>query len=88
MREYPTNSATHAIGYLGEVNSSKTKRRQILHKRRLNGVSGVEAAYEDKLRGTKGMSIKLVDVHNRDKGKFQEGKFDNSYFWKHTYNNH
>ena len=39
-------------------------------------VSGVEAAYEDYLRGTKGMAIKLVDVHNRDQGKFQNGKFD------------
>ena len=76
MREYPTNSATHLIGYLGEVNSSKTKKDPFYTKGDLNGVSGVEAAYEDYLRGTKGMAIKLVDVHNRDQGKFQNGKFD------------
>ncbi|MEC7646127.1 MAG: penicillin-binding protein 2 [Bacteroidota bacterium] len=76
MREYPTNSATHVIGYLGEVNSHTTKKDPFYTKGDLNGVSGVEAAYEDHLRGTKGMAIKLVDVHNRDQGKFQNGKFD------------
>ena len=76
MREYPTNVATHLIGYLGEVNRAKAKSDAFYIKGDLNGVSGVEAAYETKLRGTKGMSIKLVDVHNRDQGKFQEGRFD------------
>ena len=76
MREYPTNSATHVIGYLGEVNLQKTKEDKYYTKGDLAGVSGVEAAYENKLRGTKGLSIKLVDVHNRDQGKFQEGRFD------------
>ncbi|MAW21205.1 MAG: penicillin-binding protein 2 [Flavobacteriales bacterium] len=76
MREYPTNSSTHLIGYLGEVNSRKTKEDPFYTKGDLNGVSGVEAAYEEYLRGEKGMAIKLVDVHNRDQGKFQNGKFD------------
>jgi len=76
MREYPTNSSTHLIGYLGEVNSAKAKDDPFYTKGDLNGVSGVEAAYEEHLRGTKGMAIKLVDVHNRDQGKFQDGRFD------------
>ena len=76
MREYPSNVATHLIGYLGEVNTEKTKKEPFYTKGDLNGVTGVEAAYEEKLRGTKGMEIKLVDVHNRYQGKFQDGKFD------------
>ncbi len=76
MREYPTNSATHVIGYLGEVNLQKTKEEKYYTKGDLFGVSGVEAAYEYELRGKKGMAIKLVDVHNRDQGKFQNGRFD------------
>jgi len=76
MRDYPSNVATHLIGYLGEVNLKKTKEDPYYTKGDLTGVSGVEAAYEKQLRGTKGMAIKLVDVHNRDQGKFQEGKFD------------
>jgi penicillin-binding protein 2 len=76
MRDYPSNVATHLIGYLGEVNLQKTKEDKYYTKGDLSGVSGVEAAYEKYLRGTKGMAIKLVDVHNRDQGKFQQGKFD------------
>lgn len=76
MREYPTNLATHLVGYLGEVDTEKTKNDPFYTKGDLNGVSGIEASYEEDLRGTKGMSIKLVDVHNREQGKFQEGKFD------------
>tara|TARA_B100001250_G_C19807958_1_gene794304 strand:- start:267 stop:2093 length:1827 start_codon:yes stop_codon:yes gene_type:complete len=76
MREHPTNSATHVIGYLGEVNLQKTKEDKYYTKGDLAGVNGVEAAYEEELRGFKGMSIKLVDVHNRRQGKFQKGKFD------------
>ena len=76
MREYPSNTATHVIGYLGEVNLKKTEEDKFYTKGDLSGVSGVEAAYEEKLRGHKGMKFKLVDVHNRDQGKFQGGKFD------------
>ncbi len=76
MRDYPSNVATHVIGYLGEVNLQKTKEDKYYTKGDLAGVSGVEAAYEHHLRGKKGMAIKLVDVHNRDQGEFQEGRFD------------
>ena len=76
MRDYPTNSATHVIGYLGEVNLRKTKEDKYYTKGDLAGVNGVEAAYEYNLRGTKGMKIHLVDVHSRNQGKFQDGKFD------------
>ena len=44
MREYPSNSATHLIGYLGEVNSNTTSKDPFYTKGDLNGVSGVEAA--------------------------------------------
>ena len=76
MRSYPHNFASHVIGYLGEVNTKKTQEDRYYVKGDLSGISGIEAAYEKYLRGSKGMSIKLVDVHNRDQGKFQNGKFD------------
>ncbi len=76
MRDYPSNAATHLIGYLGEVDNKKTEEDKYYIKGDFSGVTGIEAAYENVLRGKKGMSIKLVDVHNRDKGMFQNGKFD------------
>lgn len=78
MRDYPSNVATHLIGYLGEVNQEKAEKDKYYTKGDLSGVSGIEAAYEEYLRGEKGMAIKLVDVHNRDQGKFQNGEFDTS----------
>jgi penicillin-binding protein 2 len=43
MRDYPSNVATHLIGYLGEVNLEKTKEDPYYTKGDLTGVSGVEA---------------------------------------------
>ena len=76
MRNYPYKTASHVVGYLGEVDKKKTKNDKYYIKGDLAGISGIEAAYEKFLRGKKGMSIKLVDVHNREQGKFQNGKFD------------
>ena len=76
MRQYPYKTANHVIGYLGEVDLLKTKKDKYYIKGDLTGVSGIESAYEDHLRGKKGMAIKLVDVHNREQGKFHGGKFD------------
>ena len=76
MRKYPFNTGSHVIGYMGEVNTKKTKEDKYYTKGDLAGVSGIEAAYEEYLRGKKGMAIKLVDVHNRAQGKFNDGVYD------------
>ena len=75
-RKYLTASSAHVLGYLGEVNQEKVSNDKYYNKGDLVGVKGIEAGYEQHLRGKKGMSITLVDVYNRTQGKFQEGKFD------------
>ena len=40
------------------------------------GTGGIEQSYEKELRGVKGTRFTLVDVHNREQGSFNEGKFD------------
>ncbi|MCK4631501.1 MAG: penicillin-binding protein 2, partial [Bacteroidales bacterium] len=40
------------------------------------GISGIEKAYEEVLRGEKGVNVYMVDVHNRIKGSYQDGKKD------------
>ncbi|HEY1039358.1 MAG TPA: penicillin-binding transpeptidase domain-containing protein, partial [Bacteroidia bacterium] len=40
------------------------------------GVSGIERSYEEALRGRKGVRIVLVDVHNQEKEKYMNGKYD------------
>lgn len=75
-RKYTTQSGAHIIGYLGEVSKQKVEKDDYYNNGDLFGVKGIEAGYEKELRGKKGMSITLVDVHNRKQGRFQEGKFD------------
>jgi penicillin-binding protein 2 len=40
------------------------------------GISGIEKAYEQELRGTKGKRVVLVDVHNREMGSYKDGEED------------
>jgi penicillin-binding protein 2 len=40
------------------------------------GISGVERSYEDWLRGERGVKYRVVDVHNREIGNYQNGLFD------------
>ena len=75
-RKYPINTASNVMGYLGEVNDKKIKEDNYYTSGDLIGISGVEVAYEDLLRGEKGMELVLVDVHNSKKGKFNAGRYD------------
>ncbi|MBI5218681.1 MAG: penicillin-binding protein 2 [Bacteroidia bacterium] len=76
LRIYPRKSAAHALGYIGEVDEEKTKKDRYYKSGDYIGISGLEQSYEKELRGKKGVSIYMVDVHNRIKGNFQNGKFD------------
>ncbi|HBN05110.1 MAG TPA: penicillin-binding protein 2 [Bacteroidales bacterium] len=76
LRYYPHAVASHVLGYVGEVNENMIKKNPYYKKGDYIGMSGMEKYYEEILRGTKGSKITLVDVHNREKGSFQNGKYD------------
>lgn len=76
MRKYNYDVGAHVIGYMGEVNYEKTQKDKYYTKGDISGANGIEASYENSLRGTKGMEVTLVDVHNRAQGKFNKGKYD------------
>jgi len=76
LRKYPKNNAAHILGYIGEVSQSKLDKDSYYHSGDYIGKSGLEYAYEDLLRGNRGVKKILVDVHNREKGSFQDGKKD------------
>ena len=77
-RDYLVKTASHTIGYLGQVNLEQIKNHKYYTKGDLIGVTGIEGAYDTILRGRKGMKMTLVDVHNRNQGSFQDGAFDTS----------
>ena len=78
VRKYDTPTAAHVLGYTGEVNNRDIERDPYYKMGDYIGLTGLEKSYETILRGKKGMKIKLVDVHNREMGSYQEGKYDSA----------
>lgn len=78
IRNYTYNSAAHVLGYIGEVSPSTIQKDNYYKSGDYIGVSGIERAYEKELRGKKGVSLYLVDVHNRLKGEYENGRMDTS----------
>ena len=76
LRKYPYSTASHLLGYVGEVNERIVKKNSYYKEGDYIGVTGIEKAYEDKLRGEKGIKLLLKDVHNNIKGSFNDGKYD------------
>lgn len=78
LRKYPFPNAAHILGYVGEVNSKEVREDIYYKSGDYIGRSGIEKYYEVDLRGEKGLQIKLVDVFNREKGSFQNGRYDST----------
>jgi len=76
MRRYPDSIAAHLLGNIGEVSQKEINRDPYYQAGDYIGKSGIEKYYENELRGVKGMKVLEVDVHNRIKGSYQDGKYD------------
>lgn len=76
LRHYPQPIAAHVLGDVGEVNQRNIDQDPYYKSGDYIGKSGIERFYEKELRGTKGLKIVMVDVYNREKGSFQEGRYD------------
>jgi penicillin-binding protein 2 len=76
LRKYSTKMASHVLGYVGEVDDAVIQRDAYYKIGDYMGISGLESTYEPYLRGKKGVNIFLVDVHNRIKGSYLNGRFD------------
>lgn len=76
LRSYTYNMAAHVFGYIGEVDQSKLNDDAYYRMGDYYGISGIEHAYEQQLRGDKGARFYLVDVHNRVKGSYENGRMN------------
>lgn len=76
LREYPSKSAAQVLGFVGEVNQRMIDNDSYYRSGDYIGVSGIEKTYEKELRGIKGVKNSMVDVHNRIKGKYNNGEAD------------
>ncbi|MFO7615285.1 MAG: penicillin-binding protein 2 [Bacteroidales bacterium] len=78
IRQYDSPIAAHALGYIGEVDNRDIGRDPYYRQGDYIGRSGIEKAYEAVLRGKKGIKIRMVDVHNREMGSYQDGRYDST----------
>jgi len=76
LRRYPYQSGSLNLGDIGEVNRKDIDKDSYYKSGDYIGKSGIEKFYEEDLRGKKGLEFLLVDVLNRAKGKYKQGKFD------------
>ncbi|MCB2194487.1 MAG: penicillin-binding protein 2 [Bacteroidetes bacterium] len=76
LRKYTSENAAHVLGYVGEVNEGIIEKDDYYKMGDYIGISGIEQSYEEYLRGEKGVNVYLVDVHNRIKGTYANGRLD------------
>lgn len=76
LREYNYKSAANVVGFIGEASDKYLQKNPGYQKGDLVGITGLEKSYESDLNGVAGIKYKLVDVHNRVKGPFENGRFD------------
>src|SRR5690554_4439249 len=78
LRKYPRKTAAHILGYVGEASPRIIEETPYYKPGDHIGISGIERQYEEMLRGKRGVEIVLVDVFNREKGKYMNGQFDST----------
>ncbi|HQU58435.1 MAG: penicillin-binding protein 2 [Phaeodactylibacter sp.] len=76
-RGYPHHNAAHLLGYIREVNREDIDEKNSPYSSGdYIGAGGLELAYEDTLRGNKGLKMVLKDNLGREVESYQDGKLD------------
>ncbi|MEM7297754.1 MAG: penicillin-binding transpeptidase domain-containing protein, partial [Bacteroidota bacterium] len=78
IRSYNTQSLANVLGYVGEVSGRILNRDTTNYYRSGDyiGIGGIEKSYEEKLRGKRGASFKVVDVRGVVKDEYRDGRYD------------
>lgn len=76
VRNYPLASAGSLLGYLMEADERFLEKNPQYKPGDYIGKSGIEETYEPYLKGEKGYSIYLRDVHNRIQASYKDGAYD------------
>lgn len=77
-RSYTTPALANALGYVSEISKDQLERDKsgVYKQGDYIGQSGIEAYYEEQLRGKRGIRFKLHNVKGVEKGSFKNGEFD------------
>jgi penicillin-binding protein 2 len=77
-RAYTVKAGANAIGYVSEISKTKLDRDKtgIYKQGDYIGQSGIEAYYEEFLRGQRGVRFKMRNVDGVEKGSWKDGEID------------
>jgi len=75
-RVYPAHAGGNILGYLSEVDGDYLKKNPDYKSGDYAGRTGIEEAFESKLKGTKGYNIYLRDSKNRIIERYRNGEYD------------
>lgn len=76
LRQYETTIGANVLGDIGEVNNAIINKDPYYKMGDLIGKQGVEASYEDILRGKKGIQFIQKDRFNRNIAPYKNGTYD------------
>ena len=76
IRSYPRKIGGNLLGYVGEINAEQLRRNPEYRAGDYIGISGIESAYEDVLRGEKGVKVNEIDTYGVVKGSYRNGMYD------------
>ncbi|HOO42765.1 MAG TPA: penicillin-binding transpeptidase domain-containing protein [Bacteroidales bacterium] len=76
VRNYPTAICGNMLGYIIEADASFLEKNKEYRLGDYIGRTGLEEYYESWLKGEKGYSIYLRDVHNQIRSSYEEGAYD------------
>jgi penicillin-binding protein 2 len=77
-RAYAGKAGANALGYVSEISAEQLKKydKKLYRQRDYIGQSGIEAYYEEYLRGKRGVQYLLRNKDGVIKGKYDDGKSD------------
>lgn len=76
LRSYQVDFAANVFGYIRQINEIELKRNPYYKSGELIGIRGVEQAYEEYLRGVRGVKYFQKNKYNKVIGSFKEGIYD------------
>ncbi|GAB3047152.1 peptidoglycan D,D-transpeptidase FtsI family protein [Spirosoma pulveris] len=78
IRRYPGHTLANVLGYVSEITRQKLDEQPTPYYRLGNaiGQTGLEAYYEEQLRGRRGVKFVMQDVHGVPKGSWKKGAYD------------
>lgn len=76
LRDYQVAYGANVFGYIRQINEMELEKRKYYKSGELIGMRGVEQAYEEDLRGIRGVHYIQKDKFNKEIGPFKEGIYD------------